>query len=72
VAGMQDFVPAAALYIGLAGIVIGALFYRDDIRRALREPWGDNRYGGNIGIPGGGGGGGDCSGGGGDGGAGCS
>jgi hypothetical protein len=66
---MQDFVPAAALYIGIAGIVIGALFYRDDIRRALREPWGDNRYGGNIGIPGGGG---DCSGGGGDGGAGCS
>jgi hypothetical protein len=71
---MQDLVPAAALYIGLAAIVIGALFYRDDIRRALREPWGHDKYGGTGGAAGGGwGGGGDCGGGGGgDGGAGCS
>ena len=58
---MQDLIPAAALYIALAGIVIGALFYRDDIRRALREPWRDHGYGGDFSVPGGGGGGGgDC------------
>ena len=67
---MQELVPTAALCTGLAAIVIGALFYRDDIRRALREPWGDNRYGGEVGVPGPGWGGGDNWGGGGDGGAG--
>ena len=54
-AGVHDPVPAAALWIALAGIVMGDLFCRDDIRSALREPWRDGY--GDVGIPEGGAGG---------------